>query len=167
MKECRPYFFDDDGTIPNNPSLPLLVYPGVLESAEGDPGAVKRLLGRHKWKGAWVNGIYSYPHYHSTAHEVLVVTGGSAEVQFGGTQGEQMQLGAGDAVVIPAGVGHCRISSSPGFQVVGAYPEGQSWDLCTGRSGERSRILKNIRSVPLPERDPLSGEREPLLGYWE
>lgn len=164
--KCDTYFFEDDGTIPNNDSLPFLVYPGALKRAHCSPAAVKKRLNKNGWSGAWINGIYSYHHYHSTAHEVLVVTGGSATVQFGGERGEELQVRQGDAVVIPAGVGHCNINSSMGFQVVGAYPNGQSWDLCTGKPDERPQVLENIHSVPLPEADPITGDRDPLLKYW-
>lgn len=70
-------------------------------------------------------------------------------------------------MVIPAGVGHCRESSGAGFSVVGAYPRGQEdYDLRTGEKGERPEVLENIRNVPLPETDPLSGEEGPLLRHW-
>ncbi|MDR8393011.1 cupin domain-containing protein [Aliifodinibius sp. S!AR15-10] len=166
MINCDIYQFEDDGEIPNNPTLPLVMYPGAMSDQQNNPGAVQTILNKHGWSGTWVNGIYSYHHYHSTAHEVLVVTGGSASVQFGGKMGEELQIRAGDVVTIPAGVGHCKVNSSMGFQVVGAYPNGQSWDLCTGKVSERPKVLQNIKSVPLPEFDPVTGEAEPLLGYW-
>lgn len=167
MDKCQTYYFEDDGSIPNNPNLPFLVYPNALSRHQHDPSSVKKLLNDHGWSGAWINGIYSYHHYHSTAHEVLVVTGGSASVQFGGKQGEKLQIKAEDAVIIPAGVGHCKLNSSMGFQVVGAYPGGQSWDLCTGKPDERPQVLENIEAVPLPKSDPITGEAEPLLTHWE
>lgn len=163
---CTIHYLEDDRSIPNNPELPLLICLDALPSEQATPGACKRLLRRHGWSGAWVNGIYSYHHYHSTAHEVLAVISGAAEVVFGGEEGEKVRMTTGDVVYIPAGVGHCCISSSPDFSVVGAYPEGQTWDLCTGKPGERPQVLRNIEAVPLPARDAITGEREPLLDYW-
>ena len=32
--EVREYLFEDDGRIPNNPTLPLLVYSQALDSSE-------------------------------------------------------------------------------------------------------------------------------------
>lgn len=167
MEDTRLYYFKDDGAIPNNSRLPTVLYKKVLAFEQGDPAAVQQMFKRNRWTGSWVNGIYSYHHYHSTAHEVLAVTRGNATVQFGGEKGKALHMEAGDLVVIPAGVGHCLLESSPGFQVVGAYPDGQNWDLCTGDPGERPGVLRNIRSVPLPVFDPVTGAKEPLLVHWK
>jgi uncharacterized protein YjlB len=165
--EVREYLFEDDGRIPNNPTLPLLVYPQALEGSEQDPSRCRELLVENGWGGAWVDGVFSYHHYHSNAHEVLCVVGGSASIAFGGPEGETVEVEAGDVVVIPAGVGHCNRGSKSGFSVVGAYPRGQeSYDLRTGEEGERPEVLENIRDVPLPKSDPLFGEKGLLLQRW-
>ncbi len=165
--EVYEHLFEDDGSIPNNPNLPLLVYPGALPGSERQPSRCKELLAENGWGGAWVDGVFSYHHYHSTSHEVLVVVGGGARIAFGGPEGNTLEVGAGDAVVIPAGVGHCNAGSSGDFAVVGSYPRGQEdYDLRTGEEGERPEVLENIRDVPLPEADPLFGEEGPLLRCW-
>lgn len=166
MIDCRTYYLEDDGSIPNNQNLPLLVYEQALPKDEMTSSSCKRLLMLHGWTGAWLNGIYDYHHYHSTAHEVLAVISGWAEVLFGGSKGEVLEISASDAAVLPAGTGHCLISSSDDFRVIGAYPGGQEWDMCTGESDERPQVLENIKKVPLPEKDPVTGEKEPLLDYW-
>ena len=163
----REYRFEDDGRIPNNPKLALLVYPGALGGPEHSPSRCKDKLAGNGWGGAWVNGVFSYHHYHSTSHEVLCVVGGRASIAFGGPGGEVVEVEAGDVVVIPAGVGHKNEGSSGGFSVVGAYPRGQeSYDLRTGEEGERPGVLENIRSVPLPGSDPLHGPQGPLVEHW-
>jgi uncharacterized protein YjlB len=165
--EVQEYLFEDDGRIPNNPNLPLLVYPRVLSEPEQQPSRCKELLAKNGWGGAWVDGVFSYHHYHSTSHEVLCMVSGRASIAFGGPEGETVEVQAGDAVVIPAGVGHCKVDSSGDFSVVGAYPRGQeSYDLRTGGEGERPEVLENIRNVPLPEADPLFGAGGPLLRHW-
>ncbi len=165
--EVREHCFEDDGRIPNNPELPLLLYPQALDESERDPSRCKNLLAGNGWGGAWVDGVFSYHHYHSNAHEVLCVVGGSARILFGGPEGETVEVEAGDVVVLPAGVGHKNEGSSGGFSVVGAYPRGQeSYDLRTGEEGERPEVLENIRGVALPEADPLFGEEGPLLRRW-
>ena len=163
----REYRFEDDGRIPNNPSLPLLVYPAALGEPERSPSRCKEKLAGNGWVGAWVNGVFPYHHYHSTSHEVLCVVGGSARIAFGGPEGAVVGVEAGDVVVIPAGVGHKNEGSSGDFSVIGAYPRGQqSYDLRTGEEGERPEVLENIRNVPLPEADPLHGRQGPLVESW-
>jgi len=157
--------FADNGSIPNNPTLPMLVYSGVL--SKPDASTCRSLFHKNRWGGTWVNGVYSFHHYHSTSHEVLGVVRGSADVQFGGEQGKVLTVVAGDVLVLPAGTGHCRRSSSTDFQVVGAYPPGQeNWDLMRGDPSERPKALENIRSTALPQTDPVFGESGPLIDYW-
>jgi uncharacterized protein YjlB len=165
--EVQEHLFEDDGRIPNNPNLPLLFYPQALSERDRQISRCKELLATNGWGGAWVDGVFSYHHYHSTSHEVLVVISGRARITFGGPEGETVEVQAGDAVVIPAGVGHCNTGSSGDFMVVGAYPRGQEdYDLRTGEKGERPEVLENIRNVPLPEADPLFAEGGPLLQQW-
>ena len=157
----------DDGVHPNNDKLPLLAFQGALALPEGDPAAVfEALFGANQWGGSWRNGVYGYHHYHSTAHEVLGVYGGTAQIQFGGERGVVLKVSLGDVVVIPAGVAHKNLGASRDFRVVGAYPRGQRWDMCYGESGERPRADQNIARVPVPEADPVYGTDGPLIEYW-
>jgi uncharacterized protein YjlB len=160
------YLFEDDGAIPNNPALPFLICEGGLGREGTDPARCESLFAANGWGGAWRNGIFSFPHYHSTAHEVLGVCCGEARVRLGGGAGIETTLRAGDVVVIPAGGGHQNLGSSPDLLVVGAYPAGQEWDVCRGRPDERPRVLENIARVPLPDRDPLHGAEGPLVEHW-
>ena len=165
--EVKPYSFGDDGGIPNNPELPLLVYAQALPDEARDPSSCKELLAGNGWGGAWINGVFSYHHYHSNAHEVLAVVGGSASLIFGGPEGETVEVASGDVVVIPTGVGHCNAGSDGGFKIVGAYPRGQEgYDIKTGEPDERPEALENIRRTRLPQADPLFGEGGPLTRRW-
>lgn len=162
-----PYHFLDDGAIPNHPTLPLLVYQGVLRLASPDPASVaEQVFATNGWGDSWRNGIYSFPHYHSTVHEVLAICGGAAQVRFGGSQGGVLTVQAGDVVVIPAGVGHQNLGASADLLVVGAYPPGQPVDLCYGKAGERPQVLANIAQVSLPVTDPVYGQAGPLRALW-
>jgi len=167
MITCNSHRFEDDGSIPNNPDLPLLLYPQALSKHQQNSTAALELLGNHGWTNGWVNGIFSYHHYHSNTHEVLAVISGSAEVKLGGKQGKEFHIQAGDVILIPAGVGHCRLSSSRNFQVVGAYAGGSSYDLCRGKPGERPQVLDNIGNVPMPDCDPVTGKPDPLYQHWK
>jgi uncharacterized protein YjlB len=156
----------DDGRIPNS-RLPLLLYQGALELPTEDPAAaIEALIHAHGWGNHWRNGIYPFHHYHSTAHEVLIVYAGSARVQLGGENGITVTVQPGDMILIPAGVGHKNLGASADFRVLGAYPPGQDWDLCRGLPGERPRADDNIARVPLPTTDPVYGPDGPLLQHW-
>jgi len=156
----------DAGTIPNS-RLPVLVYQGALDLPKEDPAsAIEALIHAHQWGNDWRNGLFTYHHYHSTAHEALLVFGGSAKVQLGGENGVIETIGAGDVIVIPAGVGHKNLGSSSDFHVVGAYPPRQNVDMNYGKTGERPRVDENIARVALPSTDPVFGKAGPLLEHW-
>lgn len=157
----------DDGIFPNNARLPLLVYRQAVTLPRHDPAVLfETRFAAHRWGSAWRNGIYGLHHYHSTAHEVLGVYRGHATVLFGGQQGVELAVQAGDVIIIPAGVAHKNVGSSRDFGVVGAYPRGQDWDVCYGRAGERPQTDHHIARVPMPEADPVYGMHGPLAGHW-
>ncbi len=160
------YAFADDGAIPNS-SLPLLVYRRVLRFGADDPPAVcERLFALNGWGSTWRNGIYSFPHYHSTAHEVLGIAAGTACVRFGGSGGADLEVEMGDVVLIPAGVGHENLGANRDLLVVGGYEVGASPDLCRGDWGERPGVVENIARVALPSTDPVYGVGGPLVEKW-
>ncbi len=160
------YRLADDGVIPNNAALPLIVYRGALPPSGDVARQFETLFARNGWSGGWRNGIFPYHHYHSNAHEVLGIASGQARVRFGGDNGESVDVRQGDVVVVPAGIGHKRESASADLVVVGAYPEGRGPDLNTGKSGERPNVLANIARVPVPEADPVFGPTGPLTRHW-
>ncbi|WP_274648572.1 cupin domain-containing protein [Paenibacillus humicola] len=160
--EAKIWRFQDDGTIPNS-GLPVVLYPGALtEEAE----SIERIFNLNNWRNSWTNGIYSFHHYHSDAHEVLGIVRGYAVVQLGGERGETVKLQKGDVVILPAGTGHKRLSASGDLLVAGAYPDGMSCNLRKGAEGERPRALEEIRAVPLPSTDPVYGRNGPLMRLW-
>jgi uncharacterized protein YjlB len=154
----------DDGTFPNNPELPLLVYRGAFLGAE--PAAIEATFDANQWPPAWRYGVFDFHHYHSTAHEVLGCFAGRAEIQFGGPQGPVLEAGAGDVVVLPAGTAHKSVAARGGFRCVGAYPAGQDFDMNRGAPDERPAGDRHIAAVPLPAADPVYGPDGPLLRYW-
>ena len=151
-----------NGWVPNNSVLPVLVYRDV--AAVGDPDTIEAMLRRNDWRPDWRDGVYPYHHYHSTAHEALACTDGSAELMLGGEGGRQVRIEAGDVLVLPAGTGHCRIEAAGDFLLVGAYPQGQDWDVC--RSAADGATLARIAAVPLPKGDPVEGTGGPLTRLW-
>ncbi len=160
------YRFEDDGVVPNNPTLPLVVYRGALGEGGDVAGRCEAVFAHNGWPDAWRNGIYAHHHYHSTAHEVLGIAASSARVRLGGENGTNVELRAGDVVVIPAGVAHKREAASRDLLVIGAYPRGQRPDICLAESGGHDRAAAAITAVPLPIADPVTGEAAPLLECW-
>lgn len=156
--------FDAASDLPNHPRWPLLLYRGALR-ADAEGAAAR--LEANGWGGAWVNGVFPYPHYHPNAHEVLAVVAGTAALRLGGDAGEEVRVEAGDVAVLPAGTGHQRIGASPDFRVVGAYPEGQH-DFVTRRpdDGDPPAEREAMAEVARPTSDPLYGPDGPLLDLW-
>ena len=164
--QIEQYVLEDDGQIPNN-ELPLLIYREAFE-ARGNEGAawLDDQFRKNNWSNSWRNGVFSYHHYHSNTHEVLGVYSGSAKLHMGGESGLKVEVQAGDVIIIPAGVGHKNLGSSSDFRVLGAYPNGSSYDLKTGKAGERPKADRNIKAVPLPESDPIVGKEGGLIEFW-
>ncbi|RYZ88093.1 MAG: cupin domain-containing protein [Proteobacteria bacterium] len=156
--------FTDDGKIPNS-KLPLLIYKSVFQD-NTDADAMIAHFRDFGWKNAWKNGVYGYHHYHSNTHEVIGIYQGHANLLFGGENGKEISVEAGDVIVIPAGVGHMRVSQSDDFAVVGAYPDGCDYDIMKGEPRERAKADENLAKVELPETDPVYGKREGLLNIW-
>lgn len=164
---ATPIFLSPNKGIPNNPDLPLLLYRQVFPAGNELEKQFRKAFGENNWAGIWTNGVFGYHHYHSTAHEVLGVAAGSATLIFGGPGGQEVEVTAGDMVVLPAGTGHCRKQASSGFSVVGAYPKGQQdYDICT-ETDDVAEKVKHIAKVPLPQTDPIAGKQGPLLQHWQ
>jgi len=158
--------FEDDGTIPNS-VFPLVVYQQAFNPADNLDAVMEKAFADNNWGNAWRNGVYGYHHFHSIAHEVLGVYKGSATLQMGGESGEQLDVEAGDVVIIPAGTGHKKLSSSDDFAVLGAYPGGMEYDVLTGKDSERDKALENLARVPFPQSDPLLGTEKGIMDYWK
>jgi uncharacterized protein YjlB len=161
--EVETVTFGNDGGIPNS-SLAVILYRGVSEAR--DAAGCEELFASHRWLGAWRDGIYDFHHFHSTSHEVLGVARGQAGVILGGPHGRRFELSRGDVAVLPAGTGHCNAGSSPDLLVVGAYPDGMSWDIRRGDPTEWETVTANISRVPLPRQDPVTGTEGPAVGLW-
>ncbi|WP_054956844.1 cupin domain-containing protein [Paenibacillus dakarensis] len=159
----KAFMFEDDGMIPNHPTLPVLLYVNALSNQSEQ---IESIFNRNGWRNSWQNGVFPYHHYHSNAHEVLGVISGSALLQLGGEQGAQVELNTGDVVVLPAGTGHKKISSSADFLIAGAYPDGMDYNTRRGEPSDRPKALEEIRHVPLPLSDPVYGTDGPLIRKW-
>lgn len=153
-----------DGSIPNHPHWPLLVYPEAVKNIA--PETFEDLFTRNHWPAAWRNGVFPFHHYHSNGHEALGIYSGEVTVQFGGDAGVTVTAKPGDVIVLPAGTGHKKLSSRGELGVVGAYPEGQHPDTCMPPFARLSKSQAAVARVPLPACDPVCGLGGPLFTYW-
>lgn len=66
-------------------------------------------------------------------------------------------------MILPAGVAHKLAEDiEGGFEMVGSYPRGCSWDMCYGKEGEddKARAVAEVRWL---EKDPMYGDNGPVL----
>ena len=183
------HLLGQSGISPNNDVLPLIFYKGAVALTAGEPESdVEKVFWGNDWGDGFRGDTFAFHHYHSSAHEVVGCARGVAQIQFGGPQGPVFEVKAGDAVLIPAGVVHCRRDDAPGFMSIGAYPPGQTPDVCV-YSEEDARIarqdpgigdlevipvgenelaatLARIAQIPLPETDPIAGAGGPVSTLW-
>ena len=156
------------GPIPNHPRWPLLVYCAAVALPGPDPAAVfEELFARNRWPAAWRNGVHPFLHYHSNGHEALGVYSGEVTVQFGGENGVVISAVPGDVIVLPAGTGHKKLSSSGTLGVVGAYPYGTQPDICMPPVARAEKSAAAVERVALPACDPVFGPGGPLFSYWQ
>ncbi|WEX10500.1 cupin domain-containing protein [Chelativorans sp. AA-79] len=157
------FLLEEGPDMPNNPGLPVLLYPQALGDEVTDKaGAFEQRFRENGWGGTWRNGIMGHHHFHPDAHEALGIARGFVEVQLGGEAGKRFRLQAGDLVVLPAGIGHKNLSASDDLLVVGAYPRGQEdYTICRSKAE-----VTSMPDVPLPESDPFYGKEGPLTRIW-
>lgn len=185
----EPILLPEMGASPNNGKLPLLLYRAAVKVGKDDPeGDLERAFGANDWGNGFRGDTFPFHHYHSIAHEVVGCARGKARIQFGGPSGPIVDVKAGDAVLIPAGVVHCRVDDAPGYSSVGAYPPGQQPDLCVLTesdarvasvrpdaeglalkvvgNGEMAATKATIAATPLPHTDPVGGKAGAVQAHW-
>ena len=183
------FLITEADTSPNNGELPLILYKAAVQFGDKEPESVfEEIFWGNAWADGFRDGTFPFHHYHSAAHEVVGVARGRAVLQFGGPAGTVVEVEAGDAAVIPAGVVHCRLDDAPGYSIVGAYPHHQVPDVCVlSESDEKiaehhpdaagldiklvdekqlAAVKASIAATILPETDPISGLSGPIAELW-
>lgn len=158
--------YSENGHFPNNGFLPFLLYKNVLLFPAEKP-EVMRALEANGWSNSWTGSIFDYHHYHSTAHELLVVLSGNAVVQIGGPLSDVFEVGVGDALLLPGGLAHKCETASGNFMVLAAYPNQQRYDIKKGKAEEKEKAMTNILKLALPQNDPFFGNDGPVKSLWK
>ncbi|KAH8703494.1 hypothetical protein BGW36DRAFT_286986 [Talaromyces proteolyticus] len=133
MVQVKTYQLPPTSLIPNSPR-PILHYPGFFPVSSTAAAQAYDILSENGWQAQWIYryGSTQASHYHSNAHECMVVLSGSATIQFGAADqedrgdgstgatnggheedGVKVQAHVGDVFVIPAGVAHKTFDTSP------------------------------------------------------
>jgi uncharacterized protein YjlB len=89
---------------------------------------------------------------------VLACVSGNAVIGFGGDSGITAKVAVGDVCIVPAGVGHKRVSASADFRMAGGYPPEQTGDINHPGDLADEVIEEALAKVELPKTDPVSGE---------
>ncbi|CAF1254076.1 unnamed protein product [Rotaria sp. Silwood1] len=167
------FFVHDDGQyFPNNNHLSVIVYRQVFDSKTVSASKWEQLFKENNFGKSWRDGIFSFHHYHSTAHEALGCYGGRAQVRLGGDNEQvrkDIELVSGDCILIPVGVAHKNIGQDNDFAVVGAYDiDGKNYDMNYGKNAEeRRKAEENIKQVRIPRMDPIVGENGGIIQHWK
>ncbi len=160
------YLREPCGGAPNN-ALPVLLYRQAAPEGTDDRAVwFEQRFAQHHWPARWRYPVFTYTHFHTNTHEVLGIYAGEAQIQLGGEAGPVVTLRAGDAVLIPAGVGHKQIDASPDFMTVGAYPDGLSPDKFLDEPAQLPQTRRQVAQVTKPPRDPLFGPEGGLVTHW-
>ncbi len=162
MDEPEAFYCQDDGRFPNS-RLPALVYRHALPP---DRRAMAEAFAANGWSNAWLDGIFTYHHFHSITHEVLGIASGAVRVMLGGSGGRTVAMEAGDVVVIPAGVAHRNVGQSVDLAVVGAYPGGADTDTRRGDAAEYQAAKRAAAAVSPGVSDPVTGGEGALASMW-
>lgn len=161
------YLIKSNHRFPNS-ELPVILYKGILQVPSILPEFyIKKLFRKNGWYNSWNAGIFTYNHYHSITHEVLGFYKGETNLLLGGDNGIRVNVKKSDVLIIPAGVAHKNLGEEKDIQCIGAYPGGMDYDMNYGRASERPQTDKNIRAVPLPEKDPVLASMGEIQKHWK
>jgi uncharacterized protein YjlB len=139
------------------------LYRSAIPCPTTDPGAAfERAFRSNGWPPEWRNGVYPFPHYHSTAHEVLGFAAGTARLLLGGLNGREALVTPGDCFLLPQVQGIAASNPAPTF----------SWSapirpVSSGNSvGAQLRNRLGRRCWRGLSPDPVLGHDGPLLTHW-
>jgi uncharacterized protein YjlB len=190
-----------------NSALPVLIYRDALPLPLSEEKTTT-FLESHEWEKRGVWGHIPVRHFHPNSHEcygmsldpVDVLRPGCSRCAAGIFRGEstlllgrgqsdehgglEVDVHAGDVIVLPAGTAHCCLQSTQDYRYIGVYPKVHyievnridMADLFQGCPRWRNELGKEpldvdslrqeITSVAMPAQDPVVGEDGPLMQLW-
>ncbi|KAH8797960.1 hypothetical protein F5884DRAFT_905795 [Xylogone sp. PMI_703] len=155
-----------------NSSLPVLIYRDVLPLPLSEEKTTI-FLEEHDWEKRGVWGHISTRHYHPNSHECYGIFQGESTLLLGQGQsdengGLEIDVHAGDVIVLPAGTAHCCLQSTADYRYIGVYPKGcPRWRNELGKAlPDIENLNKEISAVAMPTQDPVMGNDGPLLRLW-
>ncbi len=162
--------FRDDGIVPNS-DKPAVIYRNAVhfnDVLEKEAMVqLQKLVSPNGWDISWSDSVYKRVHYHPNTHEVLVCFRSWAILELGGRRfGKEFMIRMGDVVIIPAGVGHRRVESTPNFKVFGLYPTRFTYETYWAYEKFRRSAMGKLKWVPMPPADPVYGKKGHLLRMW-
>ncbi|KAK8074355.1 hypothetical protein PG994_005254 [Apiospora phragmitis] len=119
-------------------------FPAALETTNNATEIEAHLAAVGVVEPQWRYTMYRTTHFHSTTHELLCIAHGGARLCFGGEDNPGREEG------------------DEGFEMVGSYPKGCSWDMCYGKEGEEAKV-EGIQRLAWFEKDPVYGAQGPAL----
>ncbi|KAJ4300070.1 hypothetical protein N0V90_005319 [Kalmusia sp. IMI 367209] len=192
MVTITAYHLPETRLIPNSPQ-PLLYYKGLLTESERRPENIDQRFTQQHWKTQWIF------RYATIRFGVADLDDDLYKNTWGGAYepgGLKLEVQAGDALIIPAGVAHKTYNTSPadafslltpgqgrglqtdnvyealsrvklsGFTMMGAYP-GNCSDWDFSRGGEDLNNFQASWEVARPDFDPFLGtDKEGICGKW-
>ncbi|KIV77169.1 hypothetical protein PV11_08992 [Exophiala sideris] len=165
------YYLKPNRHAPNS-DLPVLIYRDCLPLPLSE-GNAKEFLESHAWiqGGTW--GHISTRHFHPNTHECYGVFQGESTLLLGCGKndsggGQEIDVRAGDVIVLPAGTGHCSTESSQDYRYIGVYPQGApKWRNELGKEPiDLEEFRQETTAVAMPKEDPVNGPDGPLLKLW-
>ncbi|KAI5459341.1 hypothetical protein BGZ63DRAFT_491549 [Mariannaea sp. PMI_226] len=172
MDKPEVYRLTQTDFVPNS-RLPVIVYRNVLPRPL-DETSTTQFLEKNEWikGGTW--GAIQRHHFHPNTHECYGVFSGSSVLLLGvgptedESLGHQIQMEAGDVIVLPAGVSHCSKDFNNDYRYVGVYPKGSPrWKNEYGKVKDTCQMLREqAESISIPDHDPVLGQNGPLCELW-
>ena len=159
--------FKDDGIFPNSP-LPLLFYRDAIRAGAKDPASIFEqsfagMIGPTRGETVFI----PFPIITARRMKCWVFILALPLSRLGGEHGKNVEVHAGDVIVIPAGVAHQNVGASNDFGVVGVYAGGRQWGFASGCPGRAPQSRSQYCGFGNAGERSIYGVAGPLREIWK